>query len=614
MTKSWVWPLATAGIVANGLRLRRRIEAMGVLEPTDEPVDPEHRFVVASGVSLDQATARAASKYARDNGLAALDLVPADLPFERMLDVVRMVNPATYRADPFIVGRGAGQVLLLSTDVVKRAQIDNLEGVDAAEMVRLTAKAKRHAAWDTDLALAPELRAGTADRAVTRLAELRESFPFGSPAVAAFTALWQTILTNGARRAPWGTAAALAYHAQPWLTLAGTAARPRDLTSRAPMRIAAAARDLVTTVSNRPEPRVDDTLPERRRSYEPLLTGGPEQFLEPRRADCPLCHSTSLSEQVRSGDWIQGKPGTFRLERCADCRLVFQNPRLTLDGLDIYYRDFYDGVGEEQLEQVFASGEFSYNGRVEAVARHTTPQRWLDVGTGHGHVMLAVRRRWPEVVLHGLDMSDSVEEAERRGWIDRSIRGVFPEVAPQLGGGGYDVVSMHHYLEHTRDPRAELDAVASVLQPGGHLLIELPNPDSPFGRVCGRYWGPWFQPQHQHMLPLASLERELTDRGFTVVDRELGPAHQASDFTFAAYLAANHRAPLGAVPWGPELTTATRIKRNAVFALAAPVVVGAAVVDNLIGPLVNRVPPLANSMLSNTYRVVARLDGAGSAG
>lgn len=30
-----------------------------------------------------------------------------------------------------------------------------------------------------------------------------------------------------------------------------------------------------------------------------------------------------------------------------------------------------------------------------------------------------------------------------------------------LGTGAYDVVSMHHYLEHTRDPRAELDALVA---------------------------------------------------------------------------------------------------------------------------------------------------------
>ena len=606
MTKSWVWPLATAGIVANGVRLRRRIEALHVLEPTDEPVDPEHRFVVAGGVSLDQATARAASRHAREQGLDALDLVPADLPFERLLDVVRFVDPTTYRTDPFSVGRGAGQVLLLSTDVVKRAAIDRFEGVDPVEMVRLTAKAKRYAARETDVALAPSLHTGTDDPTRTRMAALREVFPFGAPAVVLTTAVWQAMLANGARRRPWGAAAALAYHAQPFLAVAGTAARPGDLNRRAPMRIAAAARDLVKTLSSREAPEPDDTLPARRREYERLLADGAGQFLEDRRPDCPMCGSSDLLAHLTTGDWLQGKPGTFTLERCEDCGHIFQNPRLTIEGLDLYYRDFYDGVGEEQLELVFASGVDSYEGRVAAVARQTEPKRWLDVGTGHGHFMLAARERWPEAELHGLDLSDSIEEAERRGWVDKGIRGLFPEVAPTMAGR-YDVVSMHHYLEHTREPRVELDAAATVLEPGGHLMIELPNPESALGRWLGRWWGPWFQPQHQHLLSLAALERELGERGFTVVERELGPSHQPNDFVFSAYLALNASVPLGDVPWGPVPTMATKARRGFTFLVASPLLFGAAVVDNLLKPLVARTEKL--SPLSNTYRVVARFDG-----
>ena len=33
----------------------------------------------------------------------------------------------------------------------------------------------------------------------------------------------------------------------------------------------------------------------------------------------------------------------FTLEQCGDCGHVFQNPRLTPEGLEFYYRDFYDG-------------------------------------------------------------------------------------------------------------------------------------------------------------------------------------------------------------------------------------------------------------------------------
>ena len=48
-------------------------------------------------------------------------------------------------------------------------------------------------------------------------------------------------------------------------------------------------------------------------------------------------------------------------------------------------------------------------------------------------------------------MSDSVDEAARRGRVDTAYRGMFPDLAPNLPRS-YDIVSMHHYLEHTRDP------------------------------------------------------------------------------------------------------------------------------------------------------------------
>ena len=43
---------------------------------------------------------------------------------------------------------------------------------------------------------------------------------------------------------------------------------------------------------------------------------------------------------------------------------------------------------------------------------------------------------------------------------------MFPELAPTMAGA-YDVVSMHHYLEHTREPNDELKAARRVLRPGG---------------------------------------------------------------------------------------------------------------------------------------------------
>ncbi|WP_231864975.1 hypothetical protein [Sorangium cellulosum] len=62
--------------------LARRLAAsqanfgISVLTESDEPVAPDHRFVVARGVVVDEATRRAASAHVRRKGLAVLDLVP----------------------------------------------------------------------------------------------------------------------------------------------------------------------------------------------------------------------------------------------------------------------------------------------------------------------------------------------------------------------------------------------------------------------------------------------------------------------------------------------------------------------------------------------------------
>ncbi len=338
--------------------------------------------------------------------------------------------------------------------------------------------------------------------------------------------------------------------------------------------------------------------------YQTELAAGVERFLEPRRDTCPWCGSTDLSVRLRTSDLLQHKPGRFTLERCGGCRHIFQNPRLTPAGLDFYYRDFYDGLGQEVAERLFNAAGPSYRGRVDMLKRFTTPTAWLDVGAGHGHFCRLAREVWPDTVFDGLDQSVGVEEAQRRGWIDHSYRGEFVALADELAGR-YDVVSMHHYLEHTREPLDELDAAAKNLAAGGYLLLELPDPDFRLGRTLGRWWAPWFQPQHQHMIPLDNLVAALADRGFSSVAVQRAEAHQAGvDLTWGLVLALMACAPDPRLPWlaaGP--TRWRRIRHAAVWAVGRPLLAVTYLLDVLLRQVVRR------TRGGNTYRVLARKDG-----
>lgn len=243
----------------------------------------------------------------------------------------------------------------------------------------------------------------------------------------------------------------------------------------------------------------------------------------------------------------------------------------------------------------------AYRARAEMLLTHAEPRSWLDVGTGHGHFCNAARAVWPRTRFDGLDMGDGVREAERRGWVETGYQGQFPEFASKLAGQ-YEVVSMYHYLEHTRDPLAELDAAAAVLAPGGHLTIELPDPQSRMADLLGPMWLPWFQPQHQHLIPARNLREALACRGFEVLAEEHGPAHQGNDFFGAVALTVTRLAPDPDRPWAPPSTPRARALATAVRAASLPFFAAAAAVDAVRTAAAHRTDG------GNAYRLLARKD------
>jgi SAM-dependent methyltransferase len=603
--RRWPWALLALGAVLNGLRLRTRLRALATVEPvTDAAPDDDYVLLAAPGVYVDDITLAAATAHARAKDLDVLDLVPGDLDVERSYELVRLVDPATFRTDPLVTGRGAQHATVVHRDVLTRAGIEPSRALDPVAYLHVTAELKRYAARSTDLAVVPGLRAvpEALDRRRSYLAAL---YSKAMPAVVAVPAAHHVALAAAIAVAPaWGLAALAAHLVQPLVAFRGAPVRPADLgpASLLTRPARAIARTLATVAGHWDPPVVAtgaESAREQEEAYRELLAAGTERFFEPRAHTCPLCGSTALSTRVVTPDLLQFKPGTFELDGCGHCGHVFQNPRLSVEGLDFYYRDFYDGMGGEQLEMVFSSDDTSYRGRADLVAAHARPKRWLDVGGGHGHFCLVAKGLLPDTTFDGLDLSDSIAAAERRHWIDRGYVGLFPDLADDLHGA-YDVVSMHHYLEHTRDPGAELDAAAVVLEEGGHLLIEVPDPECRSARLLGPLWGPWFQPQHQHFVSVGNLTSMLEARGFTVVAVERAEAHQPVDLAFALLLLTNRLAGHPAKPWTGPISNLARLRRAACFTVLSPVMVAALLIDRAVGPFISR------RGFSNTYRLLAR--------
>ena len=341
--------------------------------------------------------------------------------------------------------------------------------------------------------------------------------------------------------------------------------------------------------------------------YQAEIAKGIDRFWYPPRRDCPWCASPDLKRMFAARDTTQGKPGRFVLNRCRTCGHVFQNPCLNPEGLNFYYRDFYDGIGRATMEAVFDPRTEIYQSRAKMLAPFfgpgEEPKNWLDIGAGYGHFCRDAATVFPGTTFDGLDQGQGVLDAVEKGWINHAHHSWFPDLEAELTGR-YDVISMFHYLEHVLDIRSELDLTHRVMPDGGYLLIEVPNPESIL-RVLGRWWIQWFQPQHLHMPPLGNMLAALTERNLRPVAVQLAEAHIPVDMICAAGAPFMAYAPHPGAPWLTQPRTRWREKRHELVwtKLSPPFLKFGFKADAWLDPIIRRTGQ------ANLYRVLARKEG-----
>jgi len=586
----------------DALRLALRVRRFKVVT-SSESTEGMDQFcvVVVDGVSMDAPSRRAVVAHALAEGLDVVDVIPRRWHTLGILSLSQLVDPGEYRQSRLSKGRSAGYAMVVRRALLERAGYAAEDtALSPLHFVRMARRLKLYACTSTDFGVVPGLRSSSFALG-SRRALLHETLGAMTWVVLLGQPLfWALLVTLVVFEPLWGAVTLAAFHCQPALVLLGGPVRAWDLPFQLLGRLFVDVWIWVGTLLGRWTFEVpDDPVPALRSEYEAMVAAGLDVFFEARRKTCPLCEDSTLKRLLTTSDLVQRKPGVFSLDECGSCAHVFQNPRLSIAGLNYYYRDFYDGLGEEGLEAVFGFSAEPYWVRARMLQGHVEPQRWLDVGAGHGHFCCVARDVWPDSQFDALDLSESVEEAARRAWADHGHRGLFPELAPSLGDT-YDVVSMSHYLEHTREPIDEIKAAHQALKDGGILFIEIPDPECRLGRLLGRWWLPWFQPQHQHLMRTENLKNLLEEQGFDPLTWHHGEAHQPVDFLFATYLQINRLSPIHNEPWAPALGVFKRVVHTLVWTGGIVWIGCGWTLDRLLGPIMRR------ARHSNTLRVIAR--------
>ena len=151
---------------------------------------------------------------------------------------------------------------------------------------------------------------------------------------------------------------------------------------------------------------------------------------------------------------------------CAACGLAQVDvDKVDGEALSHYYRVQYRAVAQIGIGN---PGHRWYRARAAALAKLAAshalraPQRVFEVGAGYGYNLLAMRELYPDTLL----FTDEPDE---------TIALPKPIQRATLGGGGYDIVTLSHVLEHFANPKGLIESALDALTAGGILLIEVPN-------------------------------------------------------------------------------------------------------------------------------------------
>ena len=195
-----------------------------------------------------------------------------------------------------------------------------------------------------------------------------------------------------------------------------------------------------------------------------------------------------------------------------------------------------EGAVDDRLNAFYAQFEDSFRGSQEDIKARVsvhadrivlagvgTPERpVLDIGCGRGEWLEVLREHG--LAAYGIDSNDVTVSACRARGLDARRAEALGHLR-SLADGSIGGVTAFHVAEHLPlDVLADLlDETLRVLEPGGVLLLETPNPENLL--VGGMTF--YNDPTHRNPLPPAVLQFLVRQRGF--VDAEIVRLHPFPD-------------------------------------------------------------------------------------
>jgi 2-polyprenyl-3-methyl-5-hydroxy-6-metoxy-1,4-benzoquinol methylase len=221
---------------------------------------------------------------------------------------------------------------------------------------------------------------------------------------------------------------------------------------------------------------------------------------------------------MRSRDF-ETNIGQFVVYRCDRCGVCFTNPQPVSEDIGKLYEgrntsgDFpVTSTSVGKLRRWRLAYEL---GKVERF-RSNANLKVLDFGCGDGFFALLVAAARSDSTVTAVDFHSEpppLIAAENRTNL------TYQPLTRFLAEGNqerFDLISCRNVLEHVLRPHDFIESMSNRMQSGATLLIEVPNYDSLWRHVLGKYFFQLYLPRHLYHFTPESLERLVQKSGLEV--------------------------------------------------------------------------------------------------
>lgn len=227
--------------------------------------------------------------------------------------------------------------------------------------------------------------------------------------------------------------------------------------------------------------------------------------------NCPNCNSGEYTLYLTEGD--------FKIVKCSNCSLVYL---LNIPDESEIYEDYYKI--EFDKEDYSKDSKFPHlseiytinDQRLYYLRKLKIKGSLLDIGCGTGLFLNTAKNFGYDV--SGIDVSQTALKFARESFklnvSDQKVEDLISQ------NKKYDFVTMWHVLEHFANPKEELKKIKQLLNPGGVLLIEVPNLNSIKFKLAKNKWKGGNHPlYHRTFFTADSLKKTLELAGFNKSER-----------------------------------------------------------------------------------------------